>query len=121
MNMKRSLTVTIAAVLLGLFSVLNLVLPLFPTEGIPAFIIYSGVVLGVVGLVAAAGLWTLKKWSVWLTIVVSVLNILSAAPGVVLASDPGLLVSAIVTVLGFALIIVLVMLPASRRTYTSGA
>ena len=121
MNMKRALPVTIAAVLLGLFSVLNLVLPLFPTEGIPAFIIYSGVVLGIVGLVAVVGLWTLKKWSVWLTITVSVLNILSAAPGFVFASDPGLLVSATVTVVGSALTIVLVMLPASRRRYTSGA
>lgn len=121
MNAKRPTTVTIGAVLLMLFSVLNLAFPLFaPTgeEGIPAFIIYMGVVLGITGLVAVVGLWTLKKWSLWLTIVVSVLNILSAAPGFVFAPDPGLLASAIVTVVGFALIIVLVILPTSRRGFT---
>jgi uncharacterized membrane protein len=80
--------------------------------------IYTGVVLGVAGLVTVVGLWTLKKWSLWLTIVVSVLNILSAAPGFVFAPDPGLLASAIVTVVGFALIIVLVILPTSRRGFT---
>ena len=118
MNTQRTLSVTIAAVLLALFSVLNLVFPLFPTEGIPAFIVYSGVVLGVFGLVAAAGLWTIKRWSVVLTIIVSMLNILSAAPGFAFALTPELLVSTIVTVVGFALILVLVVLPASRRAYT---
>ena len=118
MNTKRPTTVTIGAILLALFSVLNLMFPLFPTEGIPAFIVYSGVVLGVFGLVAVAGLWTLKRWSVWLTIVVSVLNILSTAPGFAFAPTPELLVSAIVTVVGFVLIIVLVVLPAPRRAYT---
>lgn len=118
MNTQRPLSVTIAAVLLALFSVLNLAFPLFPMEGIPAFIVYSGVVLGVFGLVAVAGLWTLKRWSTVLTIVVAVLNILSAAPSFAFAPTPELLVSAIVTVVGFALIIVLVVLPASRRAYT---
>lgn len=54
----------------------------------------------------------------WLTIVMSVLNILSAVPGFVFASTPELLVSAIVFVVGFALVIVLVVLPGSRRAYT---
>jgi hypothetical protein len=39
-------------------------------------------VLGVAGLVAAAGLWKLKRWNnVWLTVIVFVLGTLSAAPG----------------------------------------
>ena len=120
MNTQRSPSVTIAAVLLALFSVLNLATPLIPaaTDGVPAFVVYSGVVLGVVGLIAVAGLWALRQWSVALTIVVSLLNILSAAPGFFFAPTPELFVSAIVTVVGFALIIVLVMLPASRRAYT---
>lgn len=54
----------------------------------------------------------------WLTILMSVLNILSAVPGFVFASTPELLVSAIVFVVGFALVIVLVVLPGSRRAYT---
>ncbi|MCA1729865.1 MAG: hypothetical protein LC751_10815, partial [Actinobacteria bacterium] len=57
-----------------------------------------------VGLVASVGLWMLKKWGLWLTIVVSVLNILSAAPGVVFASDAALKVFASVGVVVPALI-----------------
>ena len=115
MNTQRPLSITIAAVLLALFSVLNLAFPLFPTEGIPAFVVYLGVALGVIGLVAAAGLWMLRKWSIWLTMIVSVLNILSAAPGVAAAPNGALQAAATVTVIAFALIAVLVVLPVSRR------
>ncbi len=115
MNTQRPLTVTIAAVLLALSSVLNLAFPLFPTEGIPAFVVYSGVALGVIGLVAVAGLWRLKKWSIWLTIIASVLNILAAAPGIAFAPNGALQAAATVTVIVYALIVVLVVLPASRR------
>jgi hypothetical protein len=73
-------------------------------------------VLSIVGLVAAVGLWMPKKWSLWLTIVVSVLNILSAAPGLAFAPNAALQVAATVTVVVFALIIVLVVgLPSSWR------
>jgi hypothetical protein len=78
---SRPLPVTVATILLALFSVLTLLSPLFPTEGIPADVDYLAVVVGVVGLVGAAGLWMLRKWGLWLTIGISVLNILSAAPG----------------------------------------
>ncbi len=115
MNHQRPITVTIGAILLAMFSVLNLAFPLFPTEGIPAFVVYFGVALGVIGLVAAAGLWMLRKWSIWLTIIVSVLNILAAAPGVAAAPNGALQGAATATVIVFALIAVLVLLPASRR------
>lgn len=114
MNTQQPLSVTIAAVLLALFSVLNLAFPLFPTEGIPASVVYSGVALGIIGLVAVVGLWMLRKWSIWLTTIVSVLNILAAAPGVAAAPKGALLAAATVTVMGFAVIVVLVVLPASR-------
>src|SRR5215211_4762470 len=114
----RPLPITIAAVLMALFGLVNLFSPLFPSEGIPAFVVYLGVVLGVVGLIAAAGLWMLKRWSLWLTIVVSVLNILSAAPGLAFAPTPTLRVLATIGVVGFALVVVLAVLPSSRRAYT---
>jgi hypothetical protein len=116
-NTQRPLSVTIAAVLLALFSVLNLAFPLFPTEGIPAFVVYSGVGLGVIGLVAAVGLWMLKRWALWPTIIVSVLNLLAAAPGLTAAPTALLRVLATVGVVGSALIILLVVLPNSRRAY----
>ncbi len=117
MNIQRPLSVIIAVVLLGLFSVMNLAFPLFPTEGIPAFVVYSGVALGIIGLVATAGLWMLRKWSIWLTIIVAVLNILAAAPGIAGAPNGALQAAATATVIAFALVAVLVVLPASRKAH----
>ena len=114
----RPLPVSVAAVLMAVLSIANLLSPLMPSEGVPAFVTYLGVVLGVLGLVAAAGLWMLKRWNLWLTIIVSVLNILSAAPGLVFAPTPTLRFLATVGVVGFALVILLAVLPNSQRAYT---
>jgi hypothetical protein len=115
----RPLPVTVAAILLALFSVLNLLFPLWAEsipreEEVPALVVYTTVLVGVAGLLGTAGLWMLRKWSLWLTIVVSVLNVLDGAAGVVGAPNAALQVAATVMVVGFALIIVLVVLPTSR-------
>jgi len=75
---SRPPTVTVAAVPMALISLLGLPGPLLPgSEGVPAVVLYGGIVLGIVGLVAAVGLWMLRRWGIWLTIVVCVLSILS--------------------------------------------
>lgn len=113
---SRPLPVTVAAVVQALFSLLSLPGPLLPgSEGIPPVVLYSGIVLGLAGLVASAGLWMLKKWSFWLTVVVNVLGGLSAAPGVGAAPNAVLQAAATAGVLISVLIIVLVVLPSSRR------
>src|SRR5215210_7095236 len=94
---SRPLPVTVAAILLVLLSLFDFPWPyelLFPgAEAPPAFLIYSGYV---VGIVAAVGLWMLKPWSYWTTIVVSALNFLLGAPGVVFA--PGTALKAVIAV-----------------------
>jgi hypothetical protein len=116
---SRPQTVTVAAVVLAVFSLANLISPLLPSDGVPEFVIYLGVVLGIAGL-AAAGLWRLRKWSLWLTVIVSVVNLLSAAPGLAFAPNAALRVAATITVVGSA-IIVLVVLPASRRALAAAS
>jgi hypothetical protein len=112
----RPLPVTLAAVLLALVSLANLPLSLLPgSEEIPAVVVYGAVVLGILGLVAAGGLWLLRKWSFWPAIAVSALNILAAAPGLTEAPNAALRAAAAAGVLVSAVIAVLVMLPASRR------
>jgi peptidoglycan/LPS O-acetylase OafA/YrhL len=74
--------------------------------------------LGVAGLVAAAGLWRLKRWNLWLIVIVCVLGILSAAPRLTEAPNALLWILATVGVVGGALIILLVGLPNLRRAYT---
>jgi uncharacterized membrane protein (DUF2068 family) len=90
---------------------------LFPgVEEPPAFVLYSGIVLGTVGLVAAVGLWMMKPWRLWSTIVVCVLNFLLGAPGVVMAPTAAMQATVAVTEVVAVLIIVLVVvLPTSRR------
>ena len=115
----RPLPVAVAAILLVLLSLSNfpwLYRFLFPgVEEPPAGVIYSGIVLGIVGLVVAVGLWMMQQWSFWATIVVSVLSLLLGAPGVVLAPTAALKAIVAVTEVMAALIIVLVVLPDSRR------
>ncbi len=87
----RPLPVRIAAVLLALLSLANLLSPLMLPDGVVALV----VVLGVAGLIGAAGLWMLKRWSLWLTIIVSLVNILLAAPGLVFAPNSTLRILAV--------------------------
>jgi len=113
----RPLPVTIAAIILVLGSLVNFLAPLMlPAEAGSAIYIIVG--LGALGLVAAGGLWMLKRWALWLTVVVAVLNILAAAPGLVFATDFSGRALATMGVVGFALVIVLAVLPGPRRTYT---
>ena len=116
---SRPPTVTVAAILLVLLSLSDfpwLYNLLFPgAEEPPAFILYSGYVVGIVGLVVAIGLWMLKKWSFWATIIVSGLNFLFGLPGLLFAPGAALKAVIALTEVVAVLVIVLVMLPASRR------
>jgi hypothetical protein len=114
---SRPLPVTIAAILLVLGSLVNFLAPrMLPAEAGSAVYIIVG--LGALGLVAAGGLWMLKRWALWLTVVVAVLNILAAAPGLIFATDFSGRTFATMGIVSFALVIVLAVLPGPRRTYT---
>jgi|SRR5215204_4808233 len=123
MNTQRPLPVTGAAILLVLLSLMNfpyLWRLLFPgVEEPPAFVIYSGIVVGIVGLAVAVGLWMMKPWSYWVTIIVCVLNLLLGAPGIVLGPTAAIQVTVAVTEVVAVLIIVLVVLPSSRRAFAA--
>jgi hypothetical protein len=120
---SRPLPVIVAAILLVLLSLLDFPWPyelLFPgAEEPPAFILYSGYVVGIVGLVVAIGLWMLKPWSLWATLVVCVLNFLFGLPGLLFAPGAALKAVIALTEIVAVLIIVLVMLPISRRAFRS--
>ncbi len=110
--------VSIVVVLLALLSLLSFISPFLPTD-YPTIVLFLGGALGVVCLLAAAGLWMLRRWGLRLTIIVSVLNILLATPGIAVESHAAGKLLAGVTVVGFALIVVLVMRPNSRRAFVA--
>ena len=72
---------------------------------------FSGVMfalaLGVAGAVAAFGAWKQMRWGIILTIIVNLINGLSAAPGILEAPTPSLFVSATIDVVLGIIIIVL--------------
>lgn len=115
------LPVIVAAILQVLLNLFNFPGPWwypFPgAEEVPPFVLYSGIVLGIVGIIASVGLWMLKTWGLWLTIIGSVLNVLLGAPGVVMAPGAALQTVIAVQTIGFVLVIVLVLLPSSRRAF----
>ena len=122
---SRPLPVTVAAILMALFSVLNN----FPgpwwdaipgvVEETPMIVVYVSYVLGIAGIVAAVGLWMIKTWGLWLSIVVSVLNILLNGFGVFAVLSGALQAALAVGAIGFVLTLVLVVLPSSRRALTT--
>ena len=121
---RRPQPVTVAAILLALFSLMNFPGPWWyavpgAAEVTPMFVLYSGIVLGVVGLVAAVGLWMMKTWSLWLTIVVCVVNIIFNVSGLVMVLPGGLKALIAVQTIGFVLTLVLVVLPSTRRALSA--
>jgi hypothetical protein len=119
----RPQAVTVAAILQVILNVLNFPGPwwyVFPGAiEAPPFVLYSGILLGIVGIVASVGLWMLRTWGFWLTIVVSVLNILLGVPGVLFAPGAGLEAAIAVQTIGFVLVIVLIVLPNTRRAFVA--
>src|SRR5918911_1688114 len=121
---SRPLPVTVAAILLALFSLMNFPGPWWyaspgAMEETPMFVIYSGIVLGIVGIVAAVGLWMLKRWGFWLTTVVLVVNILFNLSGVFMVQSGALRATIAVQTVGFVLTIVLAVLPSARRAFAA--
>ena len=120
---SRPLLVTVAAILQVLLNLFNFPGPwwyVFPgAEEAPAFVIYVGIVLGIVSIIAAVGLWLLKRWGYWLTIIACVLNILLGVPGVFMAPGAALETAIAVQVVGFILVIGLVVLPTSRHAFAA--
>ena len=88
-------------------------------EGDPglAILVSLGVILGVLGLVAAAGVFFAKRWGMWLAVFVSVFGI-SAIGGVVLW-DALLKGLCLVLIALYVLVIVLVVLPSGRQAYAT--
>jgi hypothetical protein len=119
----RPPAVTVVAILQVVLNVLNFPGPwwyVFPGAiEAPPFVLYSGILLGIVGIVASVGLWMLRTWGFWLTIVVSVLNILLGLPGVLFAPGAGLEAAIAVQTIGFVLVIVLIVLPNARRAFVA--
>ncbi len=118
MNIHRPLTVTIATVLLTLVSLFSLTPLLEPTKVLPLFL-YTIPVLGVCGLIGAFGLWKLKRWGLLLSSILSALAILWSIPGLFIPKTLGGKAITMGVIIFYALVLVLVALPATRKVYAA--
>ncbi len=114
----RPQPVTIVGVSLALLSLLNFTSPFLQTD-YPTIVLLLAIALGVLGVLAAGGLWMLRRWGLLLTIIVSVLNILLAAPWIAVESQATGKLLAGVTTAGFALVLFLVMQRNSQRAFAA--
>jgi hypothetical protein len=124
MNTQRPTTITAAAVLQALLSLAGLAFSIpellsggTVPDGPPVFIMVLSAVIGALGLVAALGLWRGKRWGMVATIVLRVIDSLSGAPGLFLAPTMALRLASALGIALSIVVVVLVLLPASRRAY----
>ena len=115
MKTSRPLTLTLATVLLGLISLGSLATPLL--AGPPVAVKVLSVVMGLLGLLAAYGLWNRKRWGMIVAIVVSAINALSGVPGLFVQPNLPATLAAGVGIAISLLIIVLTVLPSARAAY----
>ena len=115
----RPLSVVIATVLMVVLSIANIVIFLIPgaNDDVPTAAIVIGIVLGLVGFPAAVGLWRCRRWAMIATIVISVLNFLSAVPGVAFGPNTVAIVLSVFGALVSAATIVLVLTRDARASY----
>lgn len=128
-RLSRSTALKIAAVLSFLLSAYSIILglPMMAQgsaavnqggEAPPYFILVLGVILGVVGMVAAFGCWKGMRWGIILTIIVNLLGGLSAAPGILFAPTSELFMAATAGVF-FSIVIVVLCLWPDRKLATA--
>lgn len=118
-SLARPVAVTAATAILALDALRNFAIIGASLSGtdIPAAVVASQVALGAVELVAAVGLWGLHRWAAALAIVAALLALLTGVLGIFNAGDAtGKVISALGIALGIA-VIVAVAHPTARRAY----
>jgi hypothetical protein len=115
LTQTRPNTVAIAAAVLAVNIIRGMIETLAGGAPLVGIAIIAATTL--LGLVAAYGLWTLRHWGMILTIVICTLEILVRAQGLLTGTIPDIWISALTGILLRIFILVLVLLPASRRAF----
>ena len=81
---KRPLGITIIAILLFIQAVIEIIFGIFvfvgstiasPTAGL--LLGWITLAIGIISFIVAWGLWTLKPWAYWVTLILEIINIIS--------------------------------------------
>jgi hypothetical protein len=106
---------SVLSILMGIVSIAS-TLPLIArgTTGVaqssdspPYFVLMIGLFTGIIAIIGAYGAWNQQRWGIILTLLVNLVNGLSAVPGILFAPQLGLMILSIATVAVSILIVVL--------------
>lgn len=109
----------VAAVALTVFLIVGSV-PFYFAPGaddVPAGVIAFSIVAGVAMLAGAWGLWNLRRWGAVVTFVLTLLNAISAVPGLVVRPSGWIVAEIVVAIPLSIIVLVLIALPSARRAY----
>ncbi len=109
--------VTWAAGLAVALQIMYVVYGFIPAADFPGTAIVIGLVVSLVTVVAAWGLWRLRRWGAILLFVVTLLDTLAALPGLFFPPNNWVLAELIVGIPLSVVVLVLIALPSSRRAY----
>ena len=73
---RRPFLVRVLAVLLALQAIAWLIIGFTTLLTAGGFLAVSLLIMGLVGLLLAWGLWTLKRWAFWVTVVISAIDLI---------------------------------------------
>ena len=73
---RRPFLITVLAVLLALQAIAWLIIGLTTFLAAGGFLAVSLLIMGLIGLLLSWGLWTLKRWAFWVTVVISAIDLL---------------------------------------------
>lgn len=83
LQQRRPIGIAIIAIVLAVAGVLGIIFGIFTLIGslmhpVMAFFGVTGILLGIIDIILAWGLWTLKRWAYWVTLIIAALDILQA-------------------------------------------
>jgi len=97
----RPLGITIIAILVALSGLVTVVLSLVAlfavhTSAVATGLVVVALILGIVNLVLAYGLWTLKSWAFWTTAALEAINLVFAIVGIASGNSASSQISTII-------------------------
>jgi hypothetical protein len=117
--LTRPMSVVAAVILSVLVILANFAGFALPTGGeeVPLIVILGSLIPGVAGIPAAIGLWLLRRWGYILTVIVTALNLLAAAPGPWLGPTVAIKIYSVAMAVASIAILALATRPEARRAY----
>jgi hypothetical protein len=88
-----------------------------PGADMPGFAVVIGIVVTLLTIVAAWGMWNLRRWGAIVMFVVTLLDTITAIPGLFMPPNDWILAELIIGVPLSVAVLVLIALPASRRAF----